>query len=76
MKAGTGHVDRFARPMPADGRLEFGLLISSEPEVYAIIVTDAFNNAGIPITKWATAFGGNPRMTLYVGHKPEYRQNI
>jgi hypothetical protein len=70
INANAGGVERFARPMPADGKIEFGLYVSSEPEVYALIVRDAFQKAGIPITKLATAPGGPPRLTLYVGHKP------
>jgi len=66
--------ERLARPMPTDGSLEFGLMVASDPSVHAVVLKEAFQNAGIQISKLAAAAGGAPRLTLYVGHNPAYRE--
>lgn len=75
-EVGGVNVQRLASPMPPDGRLEFGLSISSSMDVHALLVKEAFEKAGITMTKFGATFDVKPRMTVYVGYKPEYRKSF
>lgn len=64
------NIERIARPMPPNGVVEFGLQLASDPDLHSIIVSEAFQKAGIPCSRLGGGLGGLPRLTLYVGHKP------
>jgi hypothetical protein len=69
LNARANHVVRLAKRMPPNGRLEYGLSIASEPEIYATTVREAFQKAGLELTQMVLTPGGPPRMTLYVGYR-------
>lgn len=69
LNARATRVERLAHPMPPNGHLEFGLSIASEPEIYATIVRESFQKAGIEISQLVLAPGGPARMSLYVGYR-------
>jgi hypothetical protein len=63
-------VDRNLKPTVFGDNPIFGLHIGSNPDLYAIIVLEAFQKAGIEASRLVELPSASDRLILYVGHKP------
>ncbi len=70
INADADKVECNVKSMVLDDNPMFGLYIGSNPDLYAIIVLEAFQKAGIESSRLVEMTSASDQLILYVGHKP------